>query len=961
MFRRRPPFVIPTILVCALVALVVAPIRADDNAAEKLPRDPNNVYGRYDNGVSYIIRKNATPPGRVSVWLHVKTGSINETDAQNGLAHFIEHMAFNGSAHFKPGELIPLMNKLGMVFGADSNAHTTLWETVYKFNLPDTKPETLDVGMNILSDVASSLTLSDAEIESERKVILEESRTRKSAEERIHKQLMKTIFAGTKLERHDVIGDEEQIKSFPRAEFVDYWNTWYRPENVTLIVVGDVDPQQIVELGRAKLGTFTARAAAREPQKAGLHPFAAPRALIFSDPEQVGGEMTLAALGDARPPVTTFEQFRQESLENFGEWIVNRRLGDLIARGGAPFRSARVDSRDLLHEAQDVNATAEGEPQDWNKMLDALVAEVGRAIDYGFTPTELELAKRGTLAGAEEAVRTESTRDTTGIVAMLAGAVGRETPIMSAQQRLELTKRVCDSVTVDQIHDAFVKNFKRENYAYVLTVPSNKDGFTAPSEGEILAAAKAAWAKKTKPPEETKLATALLATEPVPGKVVNKETDADLNITTGEFANGVVFHHKSLDTKKDSVSIKITLPGGRLEETAENRGISEVASLMFARPATSRFSSTQLNDLMTGKNVGVSGDIGTDTLSVNVSGSKADIDAGMRLAYALLTDGVVEQSAMDDWAKRQRQAIEQRRKMPEGRLAEATAEVVYANDPRMKPLTEADVSRLATQRPAAEAWAKHITGSAAIEVTVVGDISLEDAIATLSKYVGSLPQRTGKFDALDRFRKLDRGPGPYAKTVRFDSVTPKAIVMAGVVSCDELDPVRRPLSLASQILSDRMNDRIREKEQLVYSIGCMNRPGSAIPGTGMMMAFAPTDPQNADKLGATIVEMLKDFAQGGPTEEELGIAKKQRVQELSREMTQPRFWLTQLDGMRYRNRPLADLKGLPGVFETYSVKDVRDAVARFAKDDAVIRIEIVPETKTAPPTTKPAEKVSMGG
>ena len=228
------------VLCCVVVGMV-----ASTSAATPLPKDPNNHCGTFDNGFSYIVRPNTNPPGRVALYLNIKSGALNETDAQNGLAHFLEHMSFNGSRHFAPGELIPYMNKLGMQFGADSNAHTNYQETVYKLFMPDVKDETIDKALTIMSDFAGGLLLPPKEIDNERKVILEEARSRKSAGERIQKEWMRKVFSGTRLAIHDVIGDEKQIEKFPKEEFVDYWNTWYRPENMTLIVVGDAAPEKI--------------------------------------------------------------------------------------------------------------------------------------------------------------------------------------------------------------------------------------------------------------------------------------------------------------------------------------------------------------------------------------------------------------------------------------------------------------------------------------------------------------------------------------------------------------------------------------------------------------------------------------------------------------------------------------------------------------------------------------------
>lgn len=949
------------VLACAFGIASGAEITATSTpggaAAERLPRDPANAYGQFDNGLKYIVRKNANPPGKVVLYLHVKTGALNETDQQNGLAHFLEHMAFNGSQHYKPGELVPLLNHMGMTFGADTNAHTNLWETVFKLTMPDTKPETIDTALTILADYANGLSLPKEEIDSERGVILEESRARKSVAQRLRKQSTRELFADTRLAVHDVTGDEDQIKTFPREQFEDYWNTWYRPENMTLIVAGDIEPKAVIAAAKTKLEWVKDRAPAREALKAGIKPFAAAQAIIVTDPEQVSGGISLIALQPARLPITTRAQLRRNIENAVSEWIVNRRFSDIVRKGGAPFRRASVDSDDFLHEAYEVSASAGGEAEDWNKMLDAVVAEISRAIDHGFTARELELAKNELLSGASRAVKTESTRNSSAIVAQLANAVGQDYPMLSAKQRLDYMTEELASITTDDLHNAFVNNFKTKNYAYVLTMPESKQDLKLPSKDDVLAAASAAWAKKTQPPEDTKLAGSILASEPDAGKVVSKDTDQDLKVTTVTFANGVVMHHKFSDYKKDSVAVEMTLPGGEIEETAENRGVSDVASLMVARPATSRFTSSQLRDLLTGKNVAVGGGIGFDAMTISVSGSPSDLPAGMQLAYAILTDGVLEQSALDNWRKLELRSMESRKTSAQFHLAEAMSLTFYGGDLRMAPVNEQIVKR--QERSAAEAWFRRIADNAAIEVAVVGEIPLDDAVALVAKYVGSLPKRTKDLASLDKLRKLERPPGPFTKRVGFSSTTPKAMVLAGYESCDALDPERRPLVLASHIISDRMIERIREKEQLVYSIGCHNSPAVSISGTGMLVASAPTDPGKTEKLAAVVIDMFKEFADKGPSEDELKTAKKQIANRLSSEMKEPGFWMSQLNDITYRRRSIAELKQLPDVYQTFTVEQVRDAVRKYVKDERLIEVQVVPKS-TSSGTAPASQPVARG-
>src|SRR5262245_13486558 len=314
---------------CCVVALLVASLAQTASAAVPLPKDPNNVYGKFDNGFSYIVRRHKNPPGRIACFLHIKTGAYNESDKQNGLAHFLEHMAFNGSKHYAPGTLVPFLNKLGMQFGADTNAHTNTHETVYKLMLPNNTEQTLIDALIIFQDYASALQLSEQEINNERKVILEESRAHKSAGERMQKEWMRQAFPGTRAASHDVIGVEKQIAEFPKGEFDDYWNTWYRPENMTLVVVGDIDPEKVIAEAKPLFSELKPRTKSREPGSTGIEPGKNPkpeaRAIVLSDPEQVMGRVQLMALRPGRAPMKTVEEYRFNEIENLGTWIVSRR------------------------------------------------------------------------------------------------------------------------------------------------------------------------------------------------------------------------------------------------------------------------------------------------------------------------------------------------------------------------------------------------------------------------------------------------------------------------------------------------------------------------------------------------------------------------------------------------------------------------------------------------------------
>ena len=416
------------------------------------------------------------------------------------------------------------------------------------------------------------------------------------------------------------------------------------------------------------------------------------------------------------------------------------------------------------------------------------------------------------------------------------------------------------------------------------------------------------------------------------------------------FQNGVVMHHKQLDTEKDQVSIQITLPGGPIEETADNKGISGLAGQMLLHPATHRLTSTQIRDLMVGKNVSVAGAFSFDAMKLGVGGSLADLAVGLQLVNVLLTDGILEPPAVDEWKKAQVDRLHEKQSSAAAQVRDAFGDTVEGGDLRLTDLTAQDVGRL--DLASAEAWFNRIATHSAIEVAVVGDISADQASDLIGRYLGSLPKRTGSFDELESLRKLSRPPGPFAKTVHFTGVTPKAMVEAGYVGCDELNLDRRPLALASAILTDRMIERIRVQDNLVYSIQCTSVPGQGLPGLGQIGASAPTDPQNADRLAATILEMIKDLADTGPSEDELDTAKHQVMNTLSTQMKTSGFWLAQLYELNYHKHHLDELHDIPGVFQTFAIHDIRDALSKYAVDAGEIRLEAIPtSTNSATSTT----------
>ena len=303
-----------------------------------LPVDPAIQMGALDNGVAYWIRQHATPPGKISFWLHVGSGSVNEADGQEGIAHFLEHMAFNGSTHFPPGQLVQYFESIGLRFGQHQNAFTGFDQTTYTLTLPNTEPDTIDKGLLYLSDVAFGLLLTPEEIDKERNVILEEKRAHKGARQRIIEQILPALLPGSRVGRRLPIGLEATLAKLQRDDFKAYYDKWYHPGKITVLVVGDAPVEMIRAAIDKHFGSWRRTDPAPDDLPYGVTPYDAPRAIVLTDPELTTASvetMTIAPL----QVVKTVGQYRERLVQELGAWMVNRRLEQLVQEGKAPFQS----------------------------------------------------------------------------------------------------------------------------------------------------------------------------------------------------------------------------------------------------------------------------------------------------------------------------------------------------------------------------------------------------------------------------------------------------------------------------------------------------------------------------------------------------------------------------------------------------------------------------------------------
>jgi zinc protease len=948
------------VIACAVV-LTACALRAP---AQPLPADPSLVTGQLDNGLKYIVRKNANPPGRVAIWLHMSSGSLNETDRQRGIAHYLEHMAFNGSEHFPPGSVVPLFQSLGMTFGRDQNAFTNMEQTTFQLSLPDTKPETLTRGMTFFSDILFRLSLTPKEIDAERQIIQEERRRGLSGRQRTSFYVTEHIAPGSLYGQRITIGTEETINGVNEKDFHDYYGKWYAASNATLIVVADADPAGIVTVIKDNFSAAPKRERPT-PQALNVKAYDHSFAIVASDPEVRSEEARIVRLEPARPPVTTVPQYRAELVARLGEMALNSRLEDKTAKGGTSYQNARVsmgNDSGALHTAEISGRAAPGK---WKPALQEIALELQRARAFGFAQRELDDARKEIISGAERAVETESTTATQGIIGRINGAVATGDAIMSPQQRLDLLKQLLPSITADEIAKRFADEFDPKAVAFIAVLPTSAE---VPTEAQLLDIGTKALAVKPTPETETAHATQLMTDLPKGGKVTEGAEHAASKVWSGWLSNNTRVHYRFMDERKDEVSISIALIGGELLETAANRGITSAAQQAWTRPATRGLTSTDIREIMTGRKINVRGGGGfggggrggggrggrggaggAGAISLSISGSPEELETGFQLAYLMLTQPRIEPASFEQFQTNLKQMLQESLNNPMALGARTAGAAPYPdNEPRTTPVTVEQIDKLTIE--GAQAWLDKLLKESPIEVTIVGDIPKDKALELASRYIGALPtrERVTK-DAYASLRRLARPKGPRIIEKTVETPTQQAFVFSGFYGADDTNVADvRALSMAARILSTRMVTEVREEAQLVYSIGASSRAATTFPGFGVFSASAPTDPSKVDALVKKLAEMYELFAKNGPTAEELDVAKKQMANTFDEQMKQAGFWSGQINEMDFRGTSLDDVVGEPAAFQSLTAKQVQETFGKYYSGPNSIVVVVRPQGAGGP-------------
>lgn len=854
-----------------------------------LKPDAKITFGTLENGLRYLVLPNAEPPGRASLRIYMDVGSLMEEDDQQGMAHFLEHMAFNGSKHFKGGEMVEFFQRLGMGFGADTNAHTSFKETVYMLELPKVDTKYLDEGLKLFRDNLDGMLLGEEEINKERGIILSEKLSRDSIDYRTMLAGYRFALPDSLLPKRLPIGIEQTLKTMGRQRFVDFYKKWYTPDRATLVAVGDFPDAAAVAKEIAK-HFGDAKAPAKRAEDPSLGKISSGHGLIATlHTEMEAQALTLSIerlVPAAKEPDTTADR-RKKLVSNLADAMINQRLSKLAKAEGAPIMGAESYSYEQFDFVRTVGIQAQCDPKNWKAALALIETEIRRAIEHGFTDTEFDEAKAQTLQGAKLRADQAESRKSRDLASVMVSQLAAGRVITHPRDDLARVAKTIQTVSKEDCHAALKAEWKGEDIQVFVGGNLKLEGDAAK---QIIAVYNESHAKEVSPPaKEEKIAFFYTDFGP-PGKIVSKKEAKDLEVQQAVFENGVRLNFKHTEFEKGTLRVLVNFGGGKLTVPAAKPGLLVYAGSTFQAGGLERHSVDELRRIFAGQTVSADFSIGDEAFLLAGRTTPADLRAQCQLLAAYLIRPGYREEAHRQFAKGIDPLYTQLQHTAEGVMNDKVMAFMHGGDsrwgfPAKEELTARNLEEV-------RAWLTPELTEGFMEVTVLGDTDFEKAVEDVACTFGAMPKRSDKKPTYEKQRQITMPAPADSKDFHFDTEIPKAIATIYWPTTDMFSDIQRTrrLMLLGAILDDRLRVKIREELADTYSPACYHLASDTFTGYGHVVAMIECKPEQVEKLAKLSIQIANDLATGEISDDEFERALKPMTAQIEQTRRDNRYW-----------------------------------------------------------------------
>ena len=908
---------------------------------EPLPVDSAVTVGKLPNGLRYYIRVNHEPRNRAELRLVVNVGSILEDSSQRGIAHFVEHMAFNGTTHFARQQLVDYLESTGVRFGADLNASTSFDETIYQLTVPTDSAGLLARGVQVLEDWAHGLTFDSAEVDRERGVVIEEWRIGRGAGQRISEKIFPVLFAGSRYAKRLPIGDPATIRSVPRKTLVDFYNEWYRPNLMAVVAVGDFDRDSVERLIRQHFSGLKPADGSQARPVYPVPPHDSTLVAVATDPEATSSAVAVYYLQPVREE-STVGGYRHELVKDLYNAMLNSRLNEIAQRADPPFLGAGSAQGRVVRSSEAYVLSAVVADSGISRGLDALLTEAERVVQHGFTPTELERQKRELMRAVERAYDERDKMPSSSLVGDYVDNFLGDEPMMGVGDQWKLTKELLPGIQLAEVNELAERWLRGKNRVITASAPA-RDSASVPTGAELVALADSVEAARVVAYVDSAATGDLVENPPKPGRIVAARKISGIGVTEWTLSNGARVLLKPTDFKDDQLLFRAFSPGGT--------SLAPDSLFVPARTATSvvvvggvgNFSATELEKALAGKSVSVTPTIGAYQEGIAGGGSPKDASTIFQLIYLYFTAPRSDSTAFISYQTRVKALVANRGASPAAAFSDTLEVILARHHPRAEPLTSATFDKMNLQE-SLDFYRDRFADASDFTFVFVGNIDTTTIKPLVERYIATLPATHRKESWRDIGMDYPRGVIRREVHKGSDDKSQTQIVFSGPFEYTRHDAYL--LSALVDVLQIRLRDRLREQLGGTYGVAVNANP-TPYPRQRYAVAVGfGSAPDRVDELTRAAFAEIDSLRKYGPTKADMEKVKEIEIRERESAMRENGSWLSLLSTYVHNEWDPRDILSYGEEVKKLKASDIRDAARKYLDERNYVAVSLYPAAPT---------------
>ncbi|MCB9233107.1 MAG: insulinase family protein [Bacteroidia bacterium] len=904
-----------------------------------MPLDPNVRMGTLPNGLKYYIRVNKEPEKRAELRLAVNAGSMQETDEQQGLAHFVEHMAFNGTKNFQKSELVDYLESVGTKFGPHLNAYTSFDETVYMLQIPTDNPEIVENGFKILGDWAGGVAFEDEEIDKERGVVIEEWRLGQGAQERMRKQYFPVLFKDSRYAERLPIGKKEILENFEYQTVKNFYKTWYRPNLMAVVAVGDLDPDKTEAMIKEKFSGLSNPDLQEKKIEFPVPDHKETLVKVVTDPESPQTLVQIIHKYDKKD-YKQVNDYRKLILSEIFSTMLSNRMMELTRKADPPFVAAFNFDGAFIRSKSTFASFALVKPDGIEKGLEAILRETERVRQHGFTESELERTREELMKEMKSNYKEKDKTESRSFAQEYVSNFLSNQPMPGIEMEYKMYQDFLPNITLKEINDLVDVFFSSENQVVIVAAPE-KEGMEVPNEDQVRAIMAKVAATKVEAYVDEVSSGPLLANMPTPGPVVSEQKNEGLGLVEWKMKNGARVIIKQTDFKEDEILFRAFSPGGSSRYPDNDFHTADNLGLLMANNGVGKFDENSLQKKLAGKKISIGPNVTDYFETMAGECSPEDLEDFLQLMHLYFTQPRQDKDAFESQVSNMKGMLATMGASPEMAFQDSLT-VILANHHPRKPATTPEIFDHVDQQRAFEIYLDRFSDASDFTFIFVGNIDPTKAKGLIETYIGGLPGYAREESWKDL--GITAPKGVVERTV-YKGVEPKSLVTTvihGPVKFSQEEDVRMEAMVS--VLRIMLREALREEKGGTYFVRA-NHQISTIPHTGykIQLGFGCA-PDNVADLTATMFAKIEELKKDGPSDKNLQKVLETMRRSIETDYKENDFWIKALDSGYRQGFDLNYMLEREKMINALTAKEIKKVAKKYLNTKNYVQVVLKPET-----------------